>query len=373
MFQPVISQSAIRRAYFSDHAPCDATGLTVPTVSVVICTRNGALRLPWVLDAVAVQHLPEGVNVEVVVVDDGSTDTSADVARKHGARVVELRPGRGIAAARNTGLWTARGDLVAFTDDDCLPQPGWIGALVRGFEDPTVVGVGGRTTALRADTVVLRFLALKNPLLPLVAEYGGDRSMTKRLLRYLALGSGPTHKVPDGSYLAALPTANVLLRADHVRDIGGFDEGFSFGSEDEDLCRRIISARGLKSLVYRADAHVYHDYRPGLRALLRRAWLYGVGSMQLAQKTPEVRVIAYPGPLVTGLSSVCLFLFRRRWVEASAALLGLPPLLYPRWIPCAVRERAVVVALFPYLELLQDTTAMMGELQGLSRRYNPGA
>src|SRR5687768_1929723 len=97
-----------------------------PDVSVVVPVRDGADVLGACLDALAAQH---GVRAEIVVVDNGSTDGTGAIARAHPAVtavVTEVRPGS--YAARNGGIAATRAEVLAFTDADCVPEPGWLAA-----------------------------------------------------------------------------------------------------------------------------------------------------------------------------------------------------------------------------------------------------
>src|SRR3954451_3114007 len=111
-------------------------------VAVVVPTHNRAALLPRLADALAGQL---GVEFEVVVVDDGSTDaTPAELRRlvsEERLRIVPLRldPNGGPARARNAGWRATSADVVVFTDDDCVPQPGWLAALVKRVDDADVV------------------------------------------------------------------------------------------------------------------------------------------------------------------------------------------------------------------------------------------
>src|SRR4051794_7038859 len=108
----------------------------MPDVSVVIPARDAAATLPRTLAALAAQEgAPE---FEVVVVDDGSVDETARLAADGGARVVRSS-GLGPAVARNTGAHEARGGVLAFTDADCFPAPGWLAAASRAVEDADLV------------------------------------------------------------------------------------------------------------------------------------------------------------------------------------------------------------------------------------------
>src|SRR5580704_16125185 len=95
-----------------------------PFVTVVIPVLNGADRLPAALSTLKAQAYPAD-RIEIFVVDGGSRDASCDVARAAGAHVIDL-PGGRVGAARNAGFAASRGDIVAFTDDDCTFPEDWI-------------------------------------------------------------------------------------------------------------------------------------------------------------------------------------------------------------------------------------------------------
>ncbi|MGH2443642.1 MAG: glycosyltransferase family 2 protein, partial [Chloroflexota bacterium] len=118
----------------------------MPLVSVVVPTRNRAAHLRVLLAALEAQDYPRH---EVVVVDDASTDGTVSVLaawEQEGKVVLRQRASGGGYAARNRGWKAARGEIIAFTDDDCVPQPGWLPALVAAFwGDPEIIGVQGRT------------------------------------------------------------------------------------------------------------------------------------------------------------------------------------------------------------------------------------
>jgi glycosyltransferase involved in cell wall biosynthesis len=218
-----------------------------PQISVVVPTRNRSHLLPRLVDALAAQ---EGVDRwEAIVVDDGSTDDTAGVlARAAGHAPHLLRTvhtaGRGAAAARNAGWRAARAPIVAFTDDDCRPEPTWLAGLLGAFAQADVVqGV----TAFEAAA---------------------------------AEGRGPFSQVVHvDRWTAQFETSNVAYRRALLERLGGFDERFegdSFG-EDVDLGWRAVEAGA--STAFRPEAIVVHDVKRGrpideLRASVRagRRW-----------------------------------------------------------------------------------------------------
>ncbi|HVL48200.1 MAG TPA: glycosyltransferase [Candidatus Thermoplasmatota archaeon] len=190
-----------------------------PSFTVVVAVRNEAATLPAALEALARQRYPPD-RLEVLVVDGGSTDGSAAIASRYPFRVL-ADGGRGPGAARNLGVAAARGSIVAFTDGDCRPDPGWVAALAERFADPDVVGVGG---------------ALRHP----------DRGTVFSRLEDLTLRA---------TYRGFI-TSNVAYRASALAVVGGFDEALTCG-EDWDLYWRILDAGG--RIVYAPEAVVWHD------------------------------------------------------------------------------------------------------------------
>src|SRR5438067_1952039 len=122
-----------------------AVDLRWPRISVIVCTYNGARTIRDCLDALERLTYP---NYEVIVVDDGSTDTTAAIARRHTCRLIQTE-NRGLASARNTGLEAATGEIVAYIDDDAYPDPDWLTYLAAAFAGTSHVGVAVRTSRLR--------------------------------------------------------------------------------------------------------------------------------------------------------------------------------------------------------------------------------
>lgn len=326
---------------------------------MIICSRNGALTLPRALASLAAQTVP-AQTFEIIVVDDGSDDGTDMVAERLGARVVRLRPGRGTSAARNAGWRTARGEIVAYIDDDCEADSRWGQRLLAAFSDSAVDGTGGIVVPASTRGFVRRFLTDNNPLRPLSADVSGDRSWAIRLLSYLR--SLLLDREPSGR-LYSVAGANMAFRRQAVESVSGFDETIYFSPEDEDLCRRLaLRGQGVE-LRYVPDAIVIHWFPPQVRDILRRSRAYGAGTALLARRHDDVRPIIYPIPVIGAVALAAGVLARRRLALALA--LALPPLLgYPRWIVAAARRRTPEALAYPYLNLLQEICTMIGELEG---------
>lgn len=133
-------------------------------ISVVIPSLNGADGVDRCLRALATQ--PNRSRMEIIVVDDGSSDNTAAVARAHGVAVISHPRNLGVAAARKSGVNAATADIVVFLDDDCEPEPGWAEHLLAGYSDD-VAGVGGTVVPRTASGFLAGYLTRNNPHSPL--------------------------------------------------------------------------------------------------------------------------------------------------------------------------------------------------------------
>lgn len=241
-----------------------------PRVSVVICTRDRAESLAVALRSVLAGGYPQ---LEVIVVDNAprtsaTRDVVAAVADPRVGYVLEPRPG--LSRARNTGAAAATGEIIAFTDDDVVADPGWIGGLVRGFSRAPHVGlVTGMVPAAELDTPAQQYFEAK-------VQWSG--SCTPRLFD---LGE---HRDPHPLYPYSAGVfgtgANFAVRALALREIGPFDEALGAGSpaqggEDLDYFLRTILAGW--AIAYEPAALVWHVHRRDDAALVAQMWGYGAG------------------------------------------------------------------------------------------------
>lgn len=265
-------------------------GRRPPAVTVVVPTYNRAASLARLLDALAGCEQP-GDGIEVVVVDDGSVDGTADVVRrsKVGARYVR-QDNRGPAAARNAGWRLARSPLVAFTDDDTVPDRRWLVDLVEELHArPDLAAVGGA-------------------ILPLHRSFLADFVQAERLVSH-----GLDDATGDVRYLV---TANATWRVGALRAVGGFDERFPIAAgEDVDLSLRTISRGGRLGVTDRAV--VRHDHRTSVRELLRTYHRHGESRHLLAEKHPELRTAS--GTATKILAGRCWAGRYRRYRDGGAS------------------------------------------------------
>lgn len=273
--------------------------LGAPQVSVVVPVRDRRVLLGDLLDALDHQTYRD---FEVVVVDDGSTDGSGELAA---SRVVASRPvrvvterGQGAIGARSRGVAEAAGDVLAFTDSDCRPAPNWLGAAMAAIESGADV-VHGRTRPER-------------PVAPL------ERSVWAE---------------DDALY----PTCNVFYRRAVFDKLGGFDatassrwgfrvdaraQGLGFG-EDTLLAWRAHRAGCRVEFV--PDAFVaHHVFPPDIKEAVSRTWMMAAFP-GLVREVPELRstlvrhrVLWGPRTRVPAYVTLLMLLGRRRWLGTAA-------------------------------------------------------
>jgi glycosyltransferase involved in cell wall biosynthesis len=267
----------------------------VPEVSVVIPARDAEGSLPPLLSSLSRQTLA-GDRFEVIVVENGSRDRTAEVAERGGARVVREQVGNR-SRARNAGVRAAAADLIAFTDADCVPALSWLESLLdcRG-RAPLVAGA-----------VVVSTGPSPNALERFESRWRFSQSAW----------------VQQG--WAA--TANLCVERFAFEAIGGFEAAYRHIGEDADFCLR--AGRAGFALEYCEDAVVMHDAERQLGPLLRRAFLHGYSSAQVLSRL-GVGHAAWrdPRPLLSprsalarvGIASQSLAPAERRKIGALASI-----------------------------------------------------
>ena len=198
-------------------------------ISAVITTYNRAEMLAMALEALLRQKTG-GVSYEVVIVDNNSTDNTratieAFIAKGHTNLRYVFEPKQGIAHGRNAGVAAARGDIIAFTDDDVIVTENWIATIKRAFDEhPDIQYVGGKILPQWTEPPP-RWLTVDH-WWPLALLDRGDN-------RFYVNASNPL----------CLPTANASFRREVLLDIGLFSPEFS-GREDHELLIRLLQAGG---------------------------------------------------------------------------------------------------------------------------------
>jgi glucosyl-dolichyl phosphate glucuronosyltransferase len=279
-------------------------------LTVILCTYNRCRSLAKALESVAASQLPSAVEWEVLVVDNNSRDETRGVVEDFCARypgrfryLFEPQPGKSYAL--NSGVQEARGEILAFMDDDVTVEPTWLQELTAALEGGEWVGAGGRILPEK-DFSLPRWLALDGPY----AMSG--------ILALFELGDTPgkLELPPYGT--------NMAFRKEMFEKYGGFrtDLGPTPGSEirneDTEFGRRVMTAG--EQLRYEPTAVVYHEVpRNRLRKEYFLQWWFDYGRAEVRVKIRRPDVWGIPRHYISLSNRILRFLPRRtlRWLLAS--------------------------------------------------------
>lgn len=228
-----------------------------PDATIVVAVFNGAQTIDACVSSLLALRYPRE-RVEIIVVDNGSTDATLERLQAFGSaiRVLHERT-RGASAARNAGVRAARGTMIAFTDADCTVEPEWLGALVAPLGDGHVGVVGGRILSRVNGNRIERF---------------GDVIHDQRR----------AIEDEDPPYVAS---GNWASRAGVLMQLGLFDESLR-RSQDVDLAWRAVQA-GFR-LVYAPGAIVYHRNERTIWGLINEGYVHGLHGVRLSRKHEAV-------------------------------------------------------------------------------------
>lgn len=233
------------------------THIEARSISIIIPTFNGASRVSNCLDAILPQA--EAHNAEILVVDDGSTDNTAGVVVRYPTVRLIRQANAGPAAARNRGAAEASGAIIVFTDDDCVPAPGWLDAMLKPFDDPQVVGTKGAYRT-RQKSLIARFAQI---------EYEDK------------------YRVMLGfEYIDFLDTYSAAFRRENFLEMQGYDTSFPVAcAEDVELSYR-MSVRGWK-MKFAPEAFVYHTHPETLGKYLKKKYKFAFWRVLAVRKNPS--------------------------------------------------------------------------------------
>ena len=329
-----------------------------PSITVVVCSYNGARTIGACLEALERQSARE--LAQVVVVDDGSTDGTGAIARSFGFDVVAHKVNLGISRARNSGILAARAPVVAFTDDDCIPDERWLEVLLAAHRREGVIAVGGPVEIYKVETLVHHYLVDNNPLAPLELDLAKHSSLAARLGLYLRRMWLPR---PNAGARAvySFVGANMSFKKEVLDAIGGFDQRMTFGADDEYVCAKLRERFPGNPLLFEPGAVILHDYAGTLSDVLRRNFSYGRGHARAYLLGSEHRwPIVFPLPIAV---VVCGVLLRRR--RAAPLLPVLALLLFPQGLRAVVRRRNPAYLTFSFLRFIEEAAHNGGMLAGL--------
>jgi glycosyltransferase involved in cell wall biosynthesis len=235
---------------------CPPKPAWTPKVSVIVCAYNAERTMRQCLESLRKLDYP---NFEVIIVDDGSRDATAQIAVEFPEFRLIRQPNKGLSVARNVGLHAALGELIAYTDSDCVVDPHWLAFMVRAMAEGKLDGCGGPNYAPHEDGWVEGCVA--------------------------ASPGAPCHVLISDDRAEHLAGCNMLFRKSALEDIGGFDPQFTAAGDDVDVCWRLMDAGHV--LGYCPSAFVWHFRRNTVKAYYGQQRGYGKAEAMLYFKYPE--------------------------------------------------------------------------------------
>ena len=224
---------------------------TSPFVSVIVPVLNEERVIRECLTSLIKMDYPVERR-EILVVDNGSTDRTAEIVKSFPIQYLQEEL-RGAAAARNKGIEASKGEILAFTDADCVVTTGWLWELARALDEEGVGGVAGEVVAFPPKTRAEWYAARVRHLSP-------QKYLSRPLLPFAAF-------------------ANLAFRRDVFDRIGLLDATIPLG-ESTDFCTRLLQGTDLK-LKYAPKALLFHRHRATTWEFVRQQWKYGRGHAQL--------------------------------------------------------------------------------------------
>ncbi len=306
-------------------------------ISVIVPAYNAAPTIGACLEGLLAQTVPRD-RYEVIVVDDGSQDETREIVAEYAARLI-AQPHQGPAAARNQGGEEATGEIVLFTDADCMPDKNWLAEMSGPFDDPEVIGVKGAYRT-RQSGIVPRFVQ---------CEYEE---------RYA--------RMQKQQYIDFIDTYSAGYRRQTLLTAGGFDTRYPTASvEDQEFSFR-LAERGYK-MVFNPRAVVYHRHPETLVAYFKRKLNVGYWKVMVLQQHPSKVLRDSHTPQILK-------------IQIALAFLLISLLVFPPWLPLlaaalfalsvlpfaikASRQDASVGLVSPVLIFLRALALGLGMLKG---------
>lgn len=256
------------------------------SVSIIVPVYNGEKTLPALLDSILHLDYPRE-RFEAIIVDNNSRDRTRELVREAGLTCLS-EGAQGSYAARNRGLAAATGDIIGFTDADCIVDPGWVREAVAAFSRPEVGAVAGGIVGHDPDNYVVKYLVETN-------YFDAQNTLRHPFMPYA-------------------PTANVFYRKKVFERVGNFRAGWPSGG-DADLAWRMQLETDF-GLEFVPQALVRHVHRSTLRSLFDQNLFWGKGAAQLYaayyprwRRSPAQRLREYRA--VTGAMTRAAFALAR--------------------------------------------------------------
>lgn len=224
-----------------------------PKVSVIVCSYNGGKTLDRCLQSLRELDYPD---YEVVLVDDGSKDDTVEIVARHPWIVSVRQENKGLSVARNVGAGTATGEVIAYTDSDCMADPDWLYFLVGTLLSGDYAGVGGPNISPPAENWIQACVA--------------------------AAPGGPSHVLLTDVVAEHIPGCNMAFYKWAFDKVGGFDPEYRKAGDDVDFCWRLQQEGQV--IAFSPSAIVWHYRRFTMKAFQKQQEGYGEAESMLRFK-----------------------------------------------------------------------------------------
>jgi len=325
-----------------------------PSVTVIVPVKNGEQTIQPLLESLQkLDYDPK--KVEVVVVDGNSEDKTREIVKKYPVKLV-IEDKKGINLARNMGIKNSNGEIIAFTDSDCIVPSNWITKIVENFKDPQVSCVGGSAIALDND---------------FVSQYA-DNSIV-RLMPVFKKREELKQVKPFFGHPAG---CNMAFRRKAVEEVGFFDEQIQYGFDEVEFADRICRAG--YTMVLDPEVSVWHKHRSTFGEFLKQNFQYGKGSgivfkkKLMADSVSKWTFLAIIG-FITWLTIVGTFTFLVTTSNSSLffwilfAFTGLPLIIVASvYAYRAIKNKKFSrVIAYPFIDMFRTITFCSGQLYQL--------
>lgn len=242
---PKIAYATIKELFGGDEPMIRRVKLPrYPKVSVVVCSYNGGPTLDNCLESLKHVDYPD---YEVILVDDGSKDNTPEIAAKHPWIVSIRQENKGLSFARNVGGYAAKGEIIAYTDSDCMADPDWLYFLVGTLLSGDFAGVGGPNISPPAANWIQACVS--------------------------AAPGGPSHVLLTDVVAEHIPGCNMAFYKWAFEKVGGFDPEYRKAGDDVDFCWRLQQENQV--IAFSPAAIVWHYRRFTLQAFRKQQEGYG--------------------------------------------------------------------------------------------------